>query len=85
MRNITKLTPALLQRIIKEEKRNLIKMGILKEDGSLKQKPKRKKQKKVSKVKALKELALIEKQQRKAVKVFKLLFERKQNIKKRLK
>ena len=33
MNKITKLTPAILQKIIKEEKRRLIQMGLIQENG----------------------------------------------------
>ena len=75
MKKIKKLTPSLLKRIIFEEKQKLISLGIIKN----------KKSSNVERKKMLKELALVQKQQEDAVKLFKKLFEKKQRLKKRIK
>ena len=81
MNYITKLTPKILQRIIEEERQKLIKEGAI-----TRHKPgkKRRKKKIISSKKKninhLKELALIERKQKLAVKAFKILFERKKEL-----
>lgn len=79
MRTIRKLTPALLKRIIAEEKRK-----ILKEQKQSKKRKKSKKKLNLSKEQLL-ELALIHKRQKAAAAEFKRLHERKERIKKLLK
>ena len=79
MRTIRKLTPAVLQRIISEEKRK-----ILKEQKLIRKKRKSRKKLNLSKEKLL-ELALIHKRQKAAAAEFKRLHEQKEKIKKLLK
>ena len=82
MKYIKKLTPQILKRIIEEERQKLIKEGAI-----IKHKPLSKRRSKKSKknIENLKELALIERKQKLAVKAFKLLFERKKELEKKLK
>jgi len=82
MKYITRLTPRILKKIIEEERQKLIKEGAI-----IKHKPisRRKKRKSKKNINNLKELALIERKQKLAVKAFKLLFERKKELEKKLK
>ena len=78
MRTIRKLTPALLKKIILEEKEKIRKENI--------KSKKRKKNKKLNLSKEqLIELALIHKKQKQLAANFKWLFERKERIKKQVK
>ena len=84
MNYITKLTPKVLKRIIEEERQKLIKEGAITKHKPLKSK-KRKKNNRKKNVEYLKELALIERKQKLAVKAFKILFERKKLLQKKIK
>lgn len=86
MKHMRKLTPALLKKIIEEERQKLIKEGAIINHKPRKIKRKSSAKKKSKKnIESLKELALIEKKQRLAVKAFKILFERKKVLEKKIK
>ena len=71
-KKVLKLTPALLKRIIREEKEKLEALGLIKED------------KKVNKENPISELQKLKEQQRAVLKLYKKLHERRNNIKKQI-
>ena len=77
-KKVLKLTPALLKRIIREEKEKLESLGLLSESNDQTKTIENKN------VKAVNEMRKLRDQQRAAIRIFKKLHEKRNNIKKKI-